>query len=361
MGTGKSDYITEAMKDAVNKDDVEALARHLKGKPADLADEFGETLLMHAALAGKQEIVKFLVETKKYDFNRKSLNKANALVRAALGGNLEVVEYLAERGVDLNANESLETVNACGYSVLFGWESHQGTALHAAIAIDSPAIVEYLVGKGADTGIKSPRGFTVFEQAVRYGRLPIIGFLVKKLRVSVHDQVLTAARLNENILKHYVDGEHAEFDFQDAEGMTPLMHAIKNGVYEFLGPGPHPGNVNYRCNIVGYLLEKGADANHRDARGRTPLMLAAFLNDSLLLSLLAEHGADPDARDGEGKQALDYIQYPEQPSESAENAYEAWCWENSSIETTAEQLRKLMKDRKKPPSTGEQPEHSEHS
>jgi len=333
---------TAGMKDAISKGDLERLKRELAGTPPDLADRYDETLLMHAALAGNLDIVKYLVEIQGHDVNVKSLNEANALIRAALSGNLEVVRCLVEHGSELNAVESLRSRNADGYMVSFGWESHQGTALHAAIAMDALPIVEYLVTKGADPFLRSPRGHNAFEQAVRYARTPIIDYLAAKLDVSIGDQVIAAARLNQRVLQVLIEGRMAAFDFEDGVGMTPLMYALRDGDYEFLGPGPHPGSVNYRYDMAEYLLKKGADAQHRNACGQTPLMLAATHNDSALLSVLIQHGADPSARDEDGKQAIDYLNYPPEPPESWENAHMAWGYESAYVESIAQHLRDEM-------------------
>lgn len=335
--------INESISRAINEGDLEQLRVELFGKQPDLADQYDETVLMRAALSGKLEIVKYLVEELGYDVNARSLNEANALIRGSLSGSLDVVRYLVEHGSELNAVEVLKTRNAGGYSVLFGWESHQGTALHAAISQDAFPLVEYLVEKGADASIRSPRGHTAFEQAVRYARMPIIEYLARKLSIPLEEQVIAAARLNQGVLQWLIEEKEAVFDFQDPAGMTPLMHAIQSGDYEFLGPGPHPGNVDFMYNLAAYLLGKGANANHRNIRGQNPLMLAAARNDSALLTLLIGHGADPDARDAEGKQAIDYIQYPAEPPESWENAHEAWAYENDSVDRIAQSLRAQMK------------------
>ena len=51
-------------------------------------------------------------------------------------------------------------------------------------------------------------------------------------------------------------------------------------------------------------LAKGADANVRDAKGWTPLMLAADKGKSLLIPPLLEAGADPDLRLADGATAM---------------------------------------------------------
>jgi ankyrin repeat protein len=52
------------------------------------------------------------------------------------------------------------------------------------------------------------------------------------------------------------------------------------------------------------LLEHGADADHRNDRGQTPLGGAAFKGYEEIIAALLEHGADIDADNGGGMTPL---------------------------------------------------------
>ena len=61
--------------------------------------------------------------------------------------------------------------------------------------------------------------------------------------------------------------------------------------------------------VVAILLEYGADVNQRGKvhNGETPLMTAAYFADISIMEMLLKRGADVNARDGEGHNALFYV------------------------------------------------------
>jgi len=58
-------------------------------------------------------------------------------------------------------------------------------------------------------------------------------------------------------------------------------------------------------NVVKLLLDRNADINAADDRGRTALMIAAELDHAAIVDLLVKHGADRSITDKQGKNALD--------------------------------------------------------
>lgn len=77
---------------------------------------------------------------------------------------------------------------------------------------------------------------------------------------------------------------------QDAVGMTPLMHAAKNGHEE-------------ACRI---LLKYGADMNAQDRVGWTALMFAVLQEHEKVVCLLLNHNANVEIKDHSGLNALIY-------------------------------------------------------
>jgi ankyrin repeat protein len=52
------------------------------------------------------------------------------------------------------------------------------------------------------------------------------------------------------------------------------------------------------------LLQYKANPNAKNTGGLTPLMIAAFSNHDMIVSLLLKAGANPELKDGHGKTAL---------------------------------------------------------
>ena len=86
---------------------------------------------------------------------------------------------------------------------------------------------------------------------------------------------------------------------RNARGWSPIIVAAYNG------------NVQ----AVEYLLNKGADANDRNHKGTTALMYAKDFSlkfrDKKVFDLLMKFGADPELKDFQGKGLRDYITHKE--------------------------------------------------
>ena len=55
-------------------------------------------------------------------------------------------------------------------------------------------------------------------------------------------------------------------------------------------------SLNNNFRYVEYMLKNGADPNRQDKSGKTPLMMACYLNDKEIISLLLDYKANMDIK-----------------------------------------------------------------
>ena len=60
-------------------------------------------------------------------------------------------------------------------------------------------------------------------------------------------------------------------------------------------------------DIIGYLIENGADVNAVDTKGCTALMRAAYIGYPELVQFLLDHGADKNITDHNANMAIHYV------------------------------------------------------
>lgn len=83
---------------------------------------------------------------------------------------------------------------------------------------------------------------------------------------------------------------------KNKSGLTPLFVVIQLPIYR-----------KHRKDIYEYLIQQGANVNVSDQYGFTPLMQSIFGRDVELVDYLLQHGAIPNAVNGSGSMALEYL------------------------------------------------------
>lgn len=138
------------------------------------------------------------------------------------------------------------------------------TALFLAVEEDKRDVLERLSKVGAEIDCMDKKYRTPLSHAAERGFHETVKFLVEE--------------------------GNADVDSKDCEQLTPLQWATSGG----------------RNDIIRYLLTKGADVNHRDRLGRTPLLMAVGPNSSVsksqkeeTINLLMKHKANPNSADNE--------------------------------------------------------------
>lgn len=204
-------------------------------------------------------------------------NGRTPLHTAAYGGKLNIVGLLLGRGADANATTSSGS-----------------TPLHGSALAGHEAVVRLLVAKGANPNIANQSGYTPLINAATSGSIPTMRCLMEA-------------------------GANVEAD--TAREIFPLVAAVNScnleGVELLLNAGANPNRVstdgsliaiatltvNWRIDgservpqILESLLKHGADPNLTLPSGSNPpLVFAAWTDDTAVLRLLLDGGANPNA------------------------------------------------------------------
>jgi len=169
-------------------------------------------------------------------------------------------------------------------------QQHFEKAFFEAVEKDDIEQLKLLISKVADVNsVKDPNGMTLLHQAVRYGHMDIVKFLMNKgADVNVMDEhtytktpLGWAAVRGRAAVAELLIANGADVNVRGNYGHTPLWLAAAYG---------HP-------DVVELLFSKGANIEAADHWHRTPLYRAVQVNHPKMVKLLLERGANIEARD----------------------------------------------------------------
>ena len=287
-----------------------------QGAKISFRDEDGLAPLLHTAISGRVETAKVLL-SHGADIHSKDARGLTALHYAARNHQSGFLKMLVTAGLSVNVKDK-----------------KQLTALHHAIATNSLEAVKTLCNAGADINIEDTEGRKYTEYANMYDSQNILLWLAKKYpTLYITDETketvihYLASQGLPDVIKILLQTGHYKVDVRDIDNKTPLHYASINcreDVFEFLvefgadieardGVGATPLHFAVRWGseaIVKYILRrKGSDAVHildaGDRLGRTPLHYAASQKTGLsYISNLLKAGANIDHRDSSGMTPL---------------------------------------------------------
>ena len=273
-------------------------------------DEYGNTPLMFAAVYAPIRVMEAMI-AQGADINAATNTGHTALMRAM--PDLAKIQMLVEHGANVKAT----TVTG-------------RTPLMLAARIPSASdVVRYLLKMGADVDARDRGDSDAVMVAAAAGAATnlrlLLGAGAKGVRGRARDLILTdrAGDLNQAVV------DRAR---RAAQGSTALMGAASANCEEcvrtLLAAGAdvkaktasgmtalHSAAYEGNASMVARLLNAGAPVNVADERGLTPLMMAANSRsrNPRVVELLIERGADAEAKDADGRRVSDWARIGADP------------------------------------------------
>jgi serine/threonine-protein phosphatase 6 regulatory ankyrin repeat subunit B len=293
--------------------------------------EWGYTPLLWAANNCYVDMAELLIN-EGADVRQRGRGGDLPLIFAARRDCLPLVKLFISNGADVDAVD----------------EENGETALIEAVSGGYLNLVDYLIGKGADTGIKSQGGRSLLMLAAYRGHYAEVRYFHEKgLSLNETDGLgLTALhyaaadRVEDRYILEYLIEHGGDVSIKSA-GYTPLMAASSNGATIAAGILIAKGAavniadnyrktpLHYACGgirdyriedvtkweaVIKLLLDKGAQVNTQDRDGKTPLMEAARAEAPQIIEALLEHAARVNVQDNNGWTALMYAAEWNHPS-----------------------------------------------
>ena len=281
-----------------------------RARDIDARDDEGRTALMLAAAHGDQEKAKAMLghgaSAKHAD-----LNGDTALHAARTA---EVAQVLLDAGAEINAS----ALDGATPVLRYCQRSHPSPLIHTALRAGASAATTDHRGRSALHYLIRQRASTPFGRGDRYGEI---------MALSVANE-RSAASFAQTLIRHVREDPIARFEslpwqtretFLAGDGGITLLLAHGAGLEEETGK---PSLLSVAAEresswAMLHLLEAGANPNHVDQDGETPLHVTRrkeALHQTFLVfdppvspsEILEAYGAEPSRRNSQGRTPDDY-------------------------------------------------------
>ncbi len=229
---------------------------------------------------------------------------------------------------------------------LFQLNEDEQTLLHPAVLSNNIKLVCYLLNKGLNIDAADKHGNTPLSLSVFFaGGEETVAYLIRRHATLDHQNNQRQSPLFTALQKGHLGYIHQLLEAGADINTTDGMHTPLTLCHDALEKYPeqadafrkleshlmiHGASVDVRINELGWtplfycvthsqdeatkqqfelLLKLGANINHRDRNGRTPLMLACSTGRTQLLQRLLDNYANPDLIDQFGWSALMFAVY----------------------------------------------------
>jgi len=313
-----------------------------RGASTDTDDPRGHGVMHLAAMNGRLNMLSLLHDHGCPVDGVHAARRQTPLAAAAHIGSLEAVRWLADRGANVDArdgegaapiDEALDHQHY-GIAAFLRERGARADAFHDCALGHDDAVAHALDAKPGLLNRASPvTRRTVIQTAQDHRRQTVVAML--RERDAQYD-IFTAAYVGDLDRVHAELQENSETaNGKDDEGTPLLHHAARSGqedvVSALLAAGADPlspdasgqnllhvasgGGLNRgggHVSTARIALEAGVDVNSTDGVGTTALHKAAWEAATDLVGFLLEQGADTDVVDQRGLRAIDLCWQPSQ-------------------------------------------------
>ncbi|KAF4523418.1 hypothetical protein B566_EDAN007890, partial [Ephemera danica] len=239
-----------------------------------------------------------------------------ALHIAAKEGQEEVASVLLENGASLTATTK-KGFTPLHLAAKYGNMKNGVTPLHVASHYDHQNVALLLLDKGASPHATAKNGHTPLHIAARKNQMDIATTLLEygakanaeskagftPLHLSAQEGHTDMSTL---LIEHQADPNH-----KSKNGLSPLHLCAQEdrvNVASILVKNGAEVDAKTKLNMVRFLLQHGVDVNSSTSAGYTPLHQAAQQGHTLIINLLLENKAAPNAVTNQGQTALSIAQ-----------------------------------------------------